>query len=1030
MIDNRNTLAVLLKQIRKARNFDEFSDFAYRLFDWLGSEAIFLKAEELNRKYSLTYFINESTKVTKKRVLISKEQEYKNKVYPDYELGKVKEYTLSAGSENIQNIELIVFWNKSVDFDDLQMELDLLHPVLTLKMEQLQLSSKISKYEQMLESSMDVLMLIENKELEYISPQVFKYLGYSRDELQEAVASRNIFHPRDQKEIENKIIQDDKQKRPFSKREYRVKLKDGKFRWIEWLVRRIFDENGDVLRMILNFRDVTEKKEAEEEIEHQKIFLQEILDRLPVEIYLKDLKGKYIFINQSAANTLGLSPEKILGYADIEFLSRERAERYIAEDKKVFKGEPLQQILETEKQGKKIVFLENKQLIKLGKEEVLLGYSIDITEQKENEAKLIESTEFINKSIQIIPDSIFIFDLENFSYVFTNDKIFKKLGYKKSDVGKDLRAFIRKIIHKDDVEAYFDQLDDIRKGEKELYELEYRVLDIENKMHWYYSKKTPMKRNAKGQVDQFVGLTFDISDQKLREQNLVQTQEKLENAISAREEFLSMISHEIRTPLNAIVGIAGLLDQDMPESEREEMLAVLKNSGENLLLMINDILDFSKIKANQMQFDISTFNLDEMINNICRIYQPQIKEKGLVFDHEYDSRIFELLKGDPLRLSQILNNLMSNAIKFTDKGKISCAVRLIQEDKTKQVIEFRICDTGIGIPKSKQKIIFDPFRQVSSRTTRKYGGTGLGLSITKELVEKQGGVLKMASKSKEGSEFSAIMTFEKTAHKLQSVPREGTSLIPFKQGKYKILYVEDVSSNRYLMRAYCNGWKLKLDEAKSGQEALKYFKKNAYDLILMDLQMPGMDGFETFKALKKTNKKLPPTIALSADVSNKNARKIEDSGMIGYITKPIQVEVLYQRIKNVLTPDFNYQNGLNRSNQVSSKSIHNKLLGIYGNKKDYSVYINQVVKEIEEFEKEIILSIEKSNIKTLHEVCHKLIAPIGMFELFYLQDFLDALKFQLEHNSDNLNREESINRISSIFEQSKNEIRKGLIELA
>lgn len=1029
MIESPHKLAEFLKEIQRSKSFNEFSEYTFKLFEWLGAEAIFLNTEELNKKYFQCFLISKAQNPISKRILLGDKKKFLEQNYPAAFNNKIRELSLSTKGENIQNIELTVYWKENVDFKIFEIELDLLQPVLTLKMEQLQLNSKINKYEQMLDNSMDVLMLIENKELEYVSPQAFEFLGFNRQEIQHAIASKDIFHPSDKKEIENKISQDDKKQRRFSKREYRVKVKDGNYKWIQWVVRRIFDENGDVLRMILNFRDVTDKKEAEEEIKHQKLFLQEILDRLPVEIYLKDTKGRYIFINQSAADTLGQRPIEILGKSDLDILSKPEALKNVKEDNRVLKGEQLQGINRVKKKGGDFLFLRSKQLVKVDKRNVLLGYSVDITKQKENEEKLLESTEFINKSFQIIPDSIYIFDLTEFSYVFTNDKIFQKLGYSQSDFGKDLRVFFNKILHQDDKSRYFEQLKEVRKGEKELYELEYRIHDKQQNVHWLYSKKTPMKRNANGQTDQFVGLTFDITDQKLREENLIETKEKLQTALNVREEFLSIISHEIRTPLNAILGIANLLGQSMPDDEREEMLKILKNSGENLLLMINDILDFSKIRADQLQFDISTFNIKDLINNICFTYQPQIQEKGLEFEHFFDDDISEFIKGDPLRLNQVLNNLISNAFKFTENGKVTCSARIIKESAEEQVIEFKVSDTGIGIPLDKQHLIFDPFQQVSSSTSKKYGGTGLGLSITKELIEKLGGDIKVESEYGKGTDIYVIMPFEKANTVADKSSKTYKSLMPFEENKFKLLYVEDVSSNRFLMRAYCNRWQLELVDATSGEEALDYFKRDSFDLILMDLQMPDWDGFETLNALKKTGKKIPPVIALSADVSNRVATKIKESGMLDYITKPIQVGILYQKIKYVLKPESKDNNVDHENDLIVKKSVHEKLLSIYGSMDKYSDYIRQVMEEMDEYKNSLIKSVKKEDYKLFDETCHKLIGSIGLFELVELQDNLEVIKHQLKRENENLKSEDILENIRGSIENSKNEIEKGLLEV-
>jgi PAS domain S-box-containing protein len=517
MIGNPNTLAVLLKEVSKAKDFEDFSRFVFQLFDWLKADAVFLRIEEFNKKYYKTYFKHFPNEIIRTRIPKGEEESLIKKVYPKIDKLPFKPMVISVNKPEVNHVEVQVFWKENTDFERLRAEIELLHPVLTIKMEQLQLAQNLSKYEQMLANSMDVMMLIERNELEYVSPQAQKFMGYSIEELRDAILSRSILSPDDREDVKAKILEDEKRKRQFSKREYRIKLKNGSYKWIEWVVRRIFDDHGDVVRMILNFRDITDKKTAEEELEHQKAYLQEILDRLPIDIFMKDQSGTYIFANSTAAQTVNLEMQDLIGKSDTEIFDPETAKQNQSTDKRVFEGEVISEIHTVQKNNKEAVLLTNKQAVKVEDRQVILGYSVDITEQQTNERKLKESTEFINRSLQIVPDSIFIFDLENWSYVFTNNKIFDKLGYRNSDIEPDLKTFIGNIIHSDDVNTYFAQMSEIRQGRKEIFELEYRVFDKSGNTRWLFSRKAPIKKDKKGRVQQYVGITFDITDQTLRE---------------------------------------------------------------------------------------------------------------------------------------------------------------------------------------------------------------------------------------------------------------------------------------------------------------------------------------------------------------------------------------------------------------------------------------------------------------------------------------------------------------------------------
>jgi PAS domain S-box-containing protein len=374
-----------------------------------------------------------------------------------------------------------------------------------------------------------------------------------------------------------------------------------------------------------------------------------------------------------------------------------------------------------------------------------------------------------------------------------------------------------------------------------------------------------------------------------------------EDAVKAKQQFLSNMSHEIRTPMNAIIGFTKVLLKTDLSAKQKEYLTAIKLSGDALIVLINDILDLAKVDAGKMTFEQTPFKMELSISAMLHMFETKIQEKNLELVKEYDNRIPEVLLGDPVRLHQIILNLLSNAVKFTTEGKITVKVHLLDEDEKKVTIEFSVTDTGIGIADNKLEKIFENFQQASSRTSRLYGGTGLGLAIVKQLVEPQGGSISVKSKIDEGSVFSFILNFEKT-----NAEAEGEiEILGFDTEikNIKILVVEDIALNQLLMKTLLDDFGFDQDIAANGKIAIeKLSQRNAfgaqkqYDIILMDLQMPEMNGFEATEYIRKTMNSKIPIIALTADVTTVDLAKCKAVGMNDYIAKPVDERLLYSKI--------------------------------------------------------------------------------------------------------------------------------------
>jgi PAS domain S-box-containing protein len=390
-----------------------------------------------------------------------------------------------------------------------------------------------------------------------------------------------------------------------------------------------------------------------------------------------------------------------------------------------------------------------------------------------------------------------------------------------------------------------------------------------------------------------------------------------EDAVKSKQQFLSNMSHEIRTPMNAIIGFTKVvLKTDLTPKQREYLTAI-KLSGDALIVLINDILDLAKVDAGRMTFEQTPFKLALSISAMLHLFETKIQEKNLELIKIYDNDIPEVLVGDSVRLHQIILNLVGNAVKFTIQGKIIVEVKLLSQDDHKVTIAFSVSDTGIGISEDNIEKIFDNFQQASSNTSRLYGGTGLGLAIVKQLVEAQGGTVDLKSKLGEGSTFSFTLDFMKT--KARAITETEIIELDSDIKHIKVLVVEDMSLNQLLMRTVLEDFGFECEIAENGSIAIEKLKVKKFEIVLMDLQMPEMNGFEATTYIRKTMNSAIPIIALTADVTTADLEKCKSVGMNDYIPKPIDERLLYTKIVSLVKkPASNFSN--NNESDITIKT--------------------------------------------------------------------------------------------------------------
>ena len=522
----------------------------------------------------------------------------------------------------------------------------------------------------------------------------------------------------------------------------------------------------------------------------------------------------------------------------------------------------------------------------------LFGAIQDITHRKTIEEALLLKQVQLNTFITSSPVAISMLD-KNLNYMAASDVWIRE--YMKEGV---------EIIGKNHLEL-FPGLDDkwvsffnrCLKGEV-LNSEEDSYIKSDGSVEWVKWEIRPWfeKKHVVGGI---IVYTEAITQRKLAREELIKTKEKAEEAALVKSQFLATMSHEIRTPMNAVIGLTKLLIESNPRADQIKNLNTLHFSAKSLLQIINDILDLNKIEAGKIVFECIQFNLYELLRNIRDTFEPQAKDKDIKLSLDIERNVPEFVWGDSVRLGQVVTNLLNNALKFTLKGAVSIRLSLRKETVEASSVHFSIVDTGIGIPNDKLAYIFENFTQASSETTRRFGGTGLGLSITQKLLEMQRAELKVKSQLNKGSEFSFDLNFPKGPNNSTEIPMVAAARTKPSLKGLKILLAEDNKINVVVARQFLRKWNVELDVAEDGNSALKMAIKKDYNLILMDLLMPGMDGYMATKAIKSLEGEKYrdlPIIALTASAMSEIKEKALEAGMVDYISKPFDPEILYEKI--------------------------------------------------------------------------------------------------------------------------------------
>ena len=490
--------------------------------------------------------------------------------------------------------------------------------------------------------------------------------------------------------------------------------------------------------------------------------------------------------------------------------------------------------------------------------------------------------------------------------------------------------------------------------------------------------------------------------QRLLIQELDVAEKKASVAAQTKENFLANMSHEIRTPLSGILGFTNLLQKRPLDTTSAEFVSSIQRSGENLMAIINDILDLSKIEAGMMRITPGIFSINGLVNSVETFFAERAKEKGLTIASKVETSIPDTLTGDATRLTQILVNLLGNAIKFTDQGSINIEIYNKQQAENEVLVGFKVTDTGIGIDKQKLNEVFERFNQGEDSITRNYGGTGLGLSIVKSLILLQNGDIEVSSEQGKGTTFHFYIPYGIAKEQLNTIPAVDTDYFKDKSNTpLRVLVVDDNAINQSLMKHLLLQWNIDFETASNGLEAVEYLRNNDCDLVLMDIQMPQMDGYAATQQIREELKLNIPIIAMTAHALAGERERCLSRGINEYISKPIKEEELFKLISNF---------GLNERNHKEIK-IEEKppvyqyidltyMQSVSGGDKSFEKIVSQqFINNVPNHLQQLITAYQNKDFTTVKLRAHDLKSSVAIMGLLpLLQEKLDTLEMITEEN--------------------------------
>ena len=629
---------------------------------------------------------------------------------------------------------------------------------------------------------------------------------------------------------------------------------------------------------------------------------QAVFDEIPDVIVLKDAKGDFLLCNQTVARLYNTTPEAMVGKHDGDFGVppavadgfRENVLGIMARGQTEVVFEDSRDAVSGEVRHYKSIKRPFKDAD--GNNQILV-IAHDITDVVRAQALVAQSEQRLRDVMAATQEGIWDWQVST-GHVTHNEQWYTLLGFSEGEIADSVEAFSAHI-YPSDRQLVWDRIQALMSGADETYQSEHRMIKKDGSIIWVVDRGRIAERDAQGKPLRVVGAYADITERKRHQVELEQALSTAQEATRAKSDFLATMSHELRTPLNGILGMAQLLQlPQVDEATRHDYARTILGSGQSLLRLLNDILDLSKVEAGRMELEHSVFDLKQLMADTTLAFEELAQTKGLTLETRYCHLRSSHYLGDPLRLRQMVSNYLGNAIKFTPQGTVVLEVGEVSTDGKTPQLEFSVSDSGVGIPPEKHALLFKPFTQADSSTTRQFGGTGLGLSIVARLAELMHGQVGLESNVGIGSRFWFRAATEPQANLPKTTASEQPGGNPTSSASSalsgRILVAEDNPVNRMVAKALLESQGLEADFVEDGQAAVDAVTRgNAYDLVLMDVQMPVMDGQQATRCIREWEAahgvKRCNIVALTAGAFEDDKQRCNDAGMDDFLAKPIDL---------------------------------------------------------------------------------------------------------------------------------------------
>jgi len=744
-------------------------------------------------------------------------------------------------------------------------------------------------------------------------------------------------------------------------------------------------------------------------------FYRGVLENLQGDVVVLDTEGRYVYLNQFAIKDNQIREwmigKTVFDYCELKGRPPQVAQarnaylqRAIAE-RRMFEWE---ECLETD--SGEIRYYSRRLfpvISQVGEIDYLIGHGIDITALRNKEQQLSESERRLNEAQLLSRTGSYRLSF-NTGQIEWSVGMFAIFGVDQSRK-PDLDLFYT-LLHPEDkpsVEETFA----LMKPENPPWAIRYRIILPSGEVR-HIEAHSKIVIDSESNTPVLIGSCQDVTEREILLASLRQKEAELQESVKTKEAFLANISHELRTPLNGILGIIRLLRKTQLNGIQREYIEVMNEAAGNLLVIINDLLDFARWQSGEYSFEESVFDPFKVADSSLQLQVFRAQEKGLSIKHLWEGHEpAPLVLGDPHRLSQILLNLLSNAVKFTEKGSVVLKQSVLVDGPDSVLMQFSVTDTGIGIPAHMHNRIFESFTQVNTSEFGN-GGLGLGLAISKSLVEKQGGSIRVDSSPDKGSTFIFELRYPKAGNRTDRASKSFTSATD--PSTIRVLVVDDNKVNLFVTEAMLKGWHMQVKTAMSGQEAIDIFQQSDFDIILMDIQMPGMDGIETtrhIRSLADLKKSQIPILAVTANTSRIMRRKCIAGGMNDCLVKPFKEDSLFRKMISCVNPGG--KAGVSRParrvpSEIKSRPISSPLYELSGLTYDVDSNRDFILRMLEIFNETVPSTVDAmlgqyaaGDLKSVSELAHKIRPTLDGSGIISLKETIRNIEYFKERKRTN-----------------------------